>query len=196
MMKISLGRNELLYFANSLPGFCDIDLSRISSVFIAQVMQLYYGRVINIFNIIDRVKSLEGIMESSCIKDEGVFLYEPLKGLMKAHFTNARFIFKNIKNQWGSDKYMGKTINKAFHNNKSEYVDDDLINYISYQLAIGAYDKKIKGKAITGEWIIFQKYQGKNYYLTLGYHSEGDKNIYKRVCVAYEQDFSFLKYEL
>ncbi|NHB93845.1 hypothetical protein C5469_17550 [Photorhabdus cinerea] len=59
MMKISLGRNELLYFANSSLGFCDIDLSRISSVFIAQVMQLYYGGVINIFNVTDRVKFLE-----------------------------------------------------------------------------------------------------------------------------------------
>ncbi|NHB93846.1 hypothetical protein [Photorhabdus cinerea] len=112
---------------------------------------------------------------------------------MKAHFTDARFIFKNIKNKWGSDKYMGKIINKAFHNNKSGYVDDDFINYLAYQLTIGAYDKRIKNKAITGEWIVFQKYQGKNYYLTLGSHSEGGENIYKIVCMAYEQYFSFLK---
>ena len=33
---------------------------------------------------------------------------------------------------------------------------------------------------MSGEWIVFQKYNEKNYYLTLAAHDEGDENIFKR----------------
>ncbi|MBS9430563.1 hypothetical protein [Photorhabdus akhurstii] len=193
MINVSLSRSELLAFANSLPGFCYVDLSRISSVFIAQIMQLYYGRIINVFNITNKIESLEGIRKNSSIKNESEFRYNPLKGLMKVHFTDARFILKNIINKLNGDDYIYKVVDEGFNKNNSGYADDDLFKYICHQLTVGAYNEKIEIKNMTGEWIVFQKYNGENYCLTLGSHSEGDENIYKRVCIAYEKDFPFLK---
>jgi len=42
------------------------------------------------------------------------------------------------------------------------------------------------------EWIVFKRYNGTNYYLTLATLDEGDQNINQRVRDAYEFDFPFL----
>ncbi len=42
------------------------------------------------------------------------------------------------------------------------------------------------------EWIVFKRYNGTNYYLTLAKLDEGDQNINQRVRDAYEFDFPFL----
>ena len=43
------------------------------------------------------------------------------------------------------------------------------------------------------EWIVFKRYHGANYYLTLACPDEGDQNINQRVRDAYEFDFPFLQ---
>lgn len=42
------------------------------------------------------------------------------------------------------------------------------------------------------EWIVFKRFNGTNYYLTLAKLDEGDQNINQRVRDAYEFDFPFL----
>lgn len=43
------------------------------------------------------------------------------------------------------------------------------------------------------DWIVFKRYHGANYYLTLARPDEGDQNINQRVRDAYEFDFPFLQ---
>ena len=47
---------------------------------------------------------------------------------------------------------------------------------------------KSETNAMTGEWIIIHKHQGKNYYLAVAAHDEGDQNVYDRVVLACEVD--------
>ena len=116
---------------------------------------------------------------------------------MKTHFTDASFILKNIGIhlglEHGNSEKLGKLVQEAFDQNSSGFVDDKFINHISTGMSFKALEERSKGHKLTGEWIVFQKYEGKNYYLTLAAHNEGDDKIYKRVCDCYEIDYAFLK---
>jgi hypothetical protein len=54
-----LGRPELLAFAESNISFIGVDLSRISFVFLAQLFQLYFSRVIDISNVTAEIKAMD-----------------------------------------------------------------------------------------------------------------------------------------
>ena len=109
---------------------------------------------------------------------------------------DAGFILKNIGNHMGYGQKktprLDKIIKEAFERNTSGYADDEFINYIAHHTTIGAYEERTK-KTLTGEWIVFQKHNEQNYYLTLAAHNEGDQNIYSRVKDVYEFDYPFLK---
>ena len=197
MNTISLSRKELENFAKNNLEFFGLDISRISSIFIAQVMQLQRNRIINTHQMLDEVKYLEGIKKVSSTKKAELFKKPLLKGLMKKHFTDASFILKNLGAHFGyehgGNKRLENLIQEAFTRNKSGYVDDEFINYIAHNSSIGAIQERASKKNISGEWIIFQQYDGKNYYLTLAAHDEGDENILKRVNDSYDFDFNFLR---
>ena len=194
---VSLTREDLEDFANNDIGFYGLELSRISSVFIAQVMQLQGNRVINTSQMLDEVKFLEGITSTSSTKKPEAFNKLPLKGLMKKHFNDANFIIKNLDAhfgyQYGGNKRLKNMVEEAFSRNESGYVDDEFISYMAHHATIGALEERAKNHSVSGEWIVFQKHKDKNYYLTLAAHNEGDDNIFKRIKYAYELDFGFLQ---
>ena len=195
MTAISLGREELEIYANKELAFYGLDLCRISSVFIMQVMQLNLARTFNTFKILDEVKYLEGISKTTATPKHTKFNRPPLKGLYKKHFTDAAFLVKNLTSHFGCDfggnDKLDKVVNDAFEENGSGYVDESLVKKLSHDLVISAIQERAS-KGLTGEWIIFQKHNEKYYYLTLGAHSEDDTEIFKRVIMAYEMNFPFL----
>ena len=175
MSNISLSREDLENFAANDIGFYGLDVSRISSIFIVQVMQMQARRVINTHQMLDEVKFLEGMKNSSSTQAASQFKREPLKGLMKKHFNDANFLIKNLGAHFGYDyggnKNLDALVKEAFARNMSGCVDDEFINYLAHESTIGALQERAKNKKISGEWIVFQKYQGGNYYLTLAAHN-------------------------
>ncbi len=198
MEKISLNRQQLEAIFLQDVSFSGLNISRFSIVFLAQVVQLKANQVINTHQMMDEIRFLEGVGHRTQTKRAMMFRREPLKGLMKTHFADAYFILKNIGIHMGLEngkgKRLGKLIQEAFDQNTSGVVDDKFINYISTGISFGALkERAMGGQKLTGEWIVFQEYEGENYYLTLAAHDEGDDKIYKRVCNCYELDYSFLQ---
>jgi len=192
---ISLTRIDLERIAENDLGFSGLDISRISSLFIGQVLQMKINLVVEIGQILNEVRYLEGHKIVSSTKNADQFKKTPLKGFMKKHFFDARFILKNIGAHFGveqgGNKNLDRIIKKGVDRNKSGCFDDEMASFLSYNFSKGATEKRARDGRITGEWIIFQRYKGKNYYLTLAAHDEGDENIYKRVKDAYAFDFPF-----
>ncbi len=155
------------------------------------------NRVINVHQMMDEIRWCEGLGRATQTKEASVFRKEPLKGLWKTHFTDASFIVKNIGIHMGleneGNKKLDKLISEAFAQNTTGIVDDQFISSIATGMSFGVLAERAKGKKLTGEWIVFQKYKEKNYYLTLAAHDEGDDSIYKRVCDCYELDYPYLK---
>ena len=197
MERVSLGRQELELLAADLVSFSGMDMSSFSTVFLAQTLQMHFGRTINVHRMMDEVRYLEGAKSHTNTKKASAFNRAPLKGLMKTHFTDARFIVKNIGVHFGLDNGGGKKLDKlirdAVERNTSGWVDDEFASYIAHGMTISAYEERAAKKKITGEWIVFQEYGGKKYYLTLAAHSEGDEVIYGRVLDCYDMDFPFLR---
>ena len=196
MCKVSISREELRRYAESNLAFHGLELDRISSIFVAQIYRLERNRVLNIFALMDEVKHLEGLKRSTSTGKERPFKGQILKGLHKKHFTDASFILKNIGIHLGYENgrtdHLDRIIQQAFERNTSGYVDDDFNNYVAHHTTVGAYEERAK-KSLTGEWIVFKRHHGKNYYLTLAAHDEGDENVRRRVDMAYEFDFPFLQ---
>lgn len=66
---------------------------------------------------------------------------------------------------------------------------------VAYRTVIEGYKKRAK-RGLTGDWIIYGKHEGRNYYLALAAHEEGERpnaiQLYKtlqQVCAA---EFPFL----
>lgn len=49
----------------------------------------------------------------------------------------------------------------------------------------------MENKALTGEWIVYAKHEGKNYYLCLGKPHEN--NTYEKIKMVIKYDFPFLQ---
>lgn len=195
--KVSLNRQQLEKLILSKSSFSGLDVSRFSMIFLAQFIQMDRNRVINVHQLMDEIRSCEGLRRTTQTKKASVFRKEPLKGLWKKHFTDASFILKNIGIHIGLEKEGNKKLDQliieAFAQSTTGVVDDQFINYITTRVTFGVFEERAKENKLTGEWIVFQKYKQKNYYLTLAAHDEGDYSIYKRVCDCYRLDYPHLK---
>lgn len=164
MKKVSLSKNDLLEFAENDLGFCGLDLNRISTIFIAQILQLQANRTIDTLSLMDEVKYLEGLRKYTATKKEEAFKKPTLQGLYKKHFMNAGFIGKNIGAhfgvEWGGNSKLENLITEVFSNNNSGYVDDDFVNQLTHGIVTQAIETRAK-EGLTGEWIIFQKFKKK-----------------------------------
>ena len=55
-------------------------------------------------------------------------------------------------------------------------------------MVIDPIEIKSISNEITGEWVVFHKHEGANYYLTFALHTETNDEIHKRVVIACEFD--------
>lgn len=196
-VNIAIDRQELERFANSHIGFIGLDLTRISLTLLGQIFILHHSRTVNTFQILDELKFLEGLRKSTNTQKADKFNHPPLIVLRKKHFMSAIFIPHNIFAHFGitngGNPRLDEIVKEAFKTNTSGYADAEFFNTLAHNFTVGAYEERAKRKRLSGEWIVFQEYAGKNYYLTLGSHTEGDDAIYDRVIDCYKNDFRFLQ---
>ncbi|ENO1827555.1 hypothetical protein BBM40_19485 [Vibrio parahaemolyticus] len=187
-----MDRSQLEEYARSSLVFYGLDLSRISSVLIAQIWNHELNRSLNVHSIGDELKRIE----RGSSKKVGMFKHLPLKGLYKAHFFDARFIHGNINAEFGFDyggnKKLDNVISQAFEQSKSPYSSDEMAMFLAHELTVKTIENRAQKGNLSGEWIVFQIHEGQNYYLALGRHKESDQDIYDRVQAAYRLDFPFL----
>ena len=63
---------------------------------------------------------------------------------------------------------------------------------IVHQLVLGGLDERAGAQRMTGDWIIFAKREGRNFYLGLGTHDDDDEALYQRLRQGSEWEFPFL----
>lgn len=196
--KVSLGRYELLEFARNELAFFGLELERISSLFLAQILQIKTRRSVDIFSITDELKALEGVGPKTQTKKEQPFNSGTLlEGLYYKHFTDARFIAKNFASEFGCEKGGNKTlrnlIGRLVYEHRGEYVNDGFAEALAHESTVGALRRRAKRGGLTGEWIVFAKRRDKRYYLCLAAHEDSNEVIRSRADSAKDMDFAFLK---
>lgn len=149
----------------------------------------HYG--INPFQIVDEVRALEDSAKVTKTKQASQFTHAPLKGLWHKHFFCARFLAHNITNHLSGGK-LDKLVSEVLDPNKSPVVTESMIRELSHRVTVEAFEQRAAKGNLTGEWIVFAKYEEKNYYLCLATHRAGDHSIYNNIKAACWPQFPFL----
>lgn len=173
---------------------------RFSSALVNQIAYFPYNGMNSPYEfILPEILHLEEKSNPSQTKAAEKFSRNPLMaGLWKKHFFLPHYIAMNYSNYWKVNSQRSQKFEQHFNKIYGSYVKsptlekarevsakiaDDFINIPQSDFDSGKRKK-------TGEYIIFKKHEGLNYYLCLGFHRSDDK-IIQWVNEAYK-DFPFL----
>lgn len=186
----TVSSSQLRAFASSIQ-IDRIAEGRYSQLFILDLMIYSEMRVINPFQVIDEIKSMEG-PDKSRTKPPSKFRNKPLKGLWHKHYFTARFIAKNIQNHLRGGK-LELVIRDSIKETSSPDAIDEFSRRLAHKVVSESFDQRAGNKKLTGEWIIFSKHNDQNYYLSMATHDMKDELTYARIKTVCFSEFPFLK---
>lgn len=166
-----------------------VPLNRCSRLLFMQLRErLTQTPELNPGKVFSAIRELEG--GPTCgTKPAAPFRGETLKGLWHKHYEEAGIssVARNINNALKrppairipkySESYQSKWI-------AAEEIANQMIQH-------GHYNRKA-AREYTGEWLVFAKHKGENYYLCLAKHSDGDENIRELIDEHCRPKFPFL----
>lgn len=142
--------------------------------------------------VINEIKSLEGLAPSQRTKPATEFKRPLLRGLWHKHFlpTLPSAFAHNILNHLGKNG-LSSLVEDVFDPVKSSVVTREMIEELAHRVVEESIVNRGAAEKLTGEWIIFAKENGINYYLCISRHSSGDDNIANHVKLC-AHEFPFL----
>jgi hypothetical protein len=163
-------------------------VSRISELmwFDMYVLEAEFG--VSPHDIIKSVLDLEAGEKSQGVKPATPFGKLPLKGLWHKHFFSAHFLVNNIILGHGKNG-LAKLIDEVFDAANSPIVTHEMIAELARRATRDPVEQRDTAGKLTGEWIIFTKQGGKNYYISANTHAAGDQFIYDRITQYCVRDF-------
>lgn len=198
--RLQITEEEVALFQDDNVGLCGVDCSRLSPLLLAQLASVRKHRSFNYFSVTDVIQNLEGLgREGSCVRGEEPFKHQPLKGFWKAHFFDARFLMRNLFNHWGlayeSSPKFGELYSRVAEEEEKDPTVHGWQGRLAHEFTMGGYEQRVKQKNLTGEWLIFAKYENLNYYLCFTQHSstkDGDEAIFAMIKEYCENQYPFL----
>jgi hypothetical protein len=165
--------------------------SRISELFWVDLYIYAEQYDVDPTEVLREISDLETGAGASQTKPAAEFRRDPLKGLWHKHFFSARFVPQNIANGLRGGA-LEKLVDEVLDANKSEPVTADMIAELSRRAVHEPLENRADQNTLTGEWIVFAKHGGQNYYLCLNTHRAGDQMIMDRIRTHCTRDFPFL----
>ncbi|PKV10806.1 hypothetical protein CVO74_19550 [Xanthomonas prunicola] len=86
-----------------------------------------------------------------------------------------------------------KKIADAAASGEERYVTEADIEEFAHDIVVFNFERLRVDSSLTGEWLIFAKYNEENYYLSLGKHDTGDELIRSQIDVFCLCEFPFLE---
>ena len=145
--------------------------------FVGELVARYVLSIDHIGMIMDELAFLEGNSSITKTKTESQFKGEILHPLWHKHYFQVRFIPHNLLNEMRNDN----TVERVMSPFDGQLITEELIGKLTHELVFGNLESRSSEGRMTGEWIIYSKTNGRNYYFTFGSHLEGDQNIRDRV---------------
>lgn len=127
--------------------------------------------------VLHEIDSLENGTATSTTKVETQFKYPPLYPFWHKHFSSSRHMKANIGAHWKINKGGSRTLSEMIGIVAAEQGDDPDLwpKRLAHEFIIGAQRDRAAARQTTGDWIIFAKHEGINYYLDIATHEEGRK---------------------
>lgn len=151
----------------------------------------------NPFAVLDEIDYLEGITKASRTKSEAQFKKSPLFPLWHKHFFSAQHLIKNVGIRWNLPNGGNRDLDKMINDVAGKYGEDPTAwpGYLTHQLVVGGFTDRAE-RGLTGDWLIYAKYENRNYYLDLATHEEGvadqANTLFKKLKNGSQSEFPFL----
>lgn len=153
------------------------------------VWDLEFG--IGALEVVESINSLEAGELHNGTKSATVFKNPPLKGLWHKHVFSARFLPQNIALAHGRNG-LKDLITEIFDPSKP-IITAEMIEELSRRATNEHVERRDAEGKLTGEWLVFAKHGGENYYLSLNTHGAGDQFIYDRIMEHCPKNFPELQ---
>lgn len=199
LSELDLTEEEVTYFREADVGLNGIDIQRVSWFLSAQLAFARKSKLFSSFAVTDVIQRLEGRGRGTSVKPPQQFKHNPLKGFWKVHFFDARFIFRNLINEWGLEY---ETSSKFYELCKKVTDEEDESpspfgwqGRLAHKFVIEGFEERARRHRITGEWLIFAESASEKYYLCIATHSdkkEDDKKIHDLIISTCGNEFPYL----
>ncbi|AUI89042.1 hypothetical protein [Xanthomonas oryzae] len=188
---------ELLSFAAAI-GLESVVTGRYSFLLLLQLFGAAKSGMLNPAKVVSQIRVLEGVAAANGLKAATQFKPPPpLQGLWHQHYLEDGLPGLAINLKKGLHRFgipfFKKKIADAEASREERYVTEADISKIAYDVGVSNFERLKDDESLTGEWIIFAKHNGKNYYLSLGKHGSGDELLRSRIDAFCLAEFPFLK---
>jgi hypothetical protein len=206
--RISLSMDEMRAIKHEvLRGRPFVD--RVSFALALNMARMYQERG-DFFQVLNELDFMERYLETpskrrvSSTKPATRFVTRPLDRFWHKHFSSARHIVHNIGATWGINRggAGNQSLDAMLRQVAEECGDDPTMwkNVLSYRFVVEGYVARAQCRPrqregrVTGDWILFAKHAGENYYLALANHADGDEpeRLYTQLVQSCAAEFPFL----
>ena len=195
--KISMTLDEVAAYKRAIT--CNAEFSDRISVGFAIRLEIQRAAHGDEHHVLWEIEHLEKGIETTT-KPASQFKFPPLHPFWHKHFSSYRHTLRNIGERWNVSRGGGNRDLKAMIDRVADECgrDPDLWpKKIAHDCIIGALEERSADRRMSGDWIIFAKYNGQNYYLDLATHEEGlpggpAEHLYERLKQGSSAEFPFL----
>lgn len=188
--------SELLSFAEAI-GLESVVAGRYSFLLLLELFGATQSGMLNPAKVVSQIRVLEGVEAARGLKAATLFKHPPLQGLWHQHYLEDGLpsVARNIQKGIGKFglPYVKQKIADAKASGEERYFTEADVAQIAYDAVMSNWERLINSEALTGEWLVFAKHEGKNYYLSLGKHNSGDDLLRSQIDAVCLQEFPFLK---
>lgn len=168
------------------------------------LLQLYGGArsgTLNPAKVVQEICILEGLHgEPSSLKPATQFKRAQLGGLWHKHYLEDGIVAMALNLQKELRKNglpaLKRKVEEAQASGEERYFTADDLAAATYEATHGAWERLQTERRITGEWIIYAVHDGKNYYLSLGKHTDGDNVLRTQLEIFTRHEFPFIAEQL
>ena len=161
---------------------------RISQLFLLDMYVSDFEFGISPEEVLFSVNELENGETATGAKQATMFKHAPLRGLWHKHFFAARFLVQNITLGLGKDG-LRKIVEEVCDPKKSDVITKEMTEEVARRISNDPLEARDSAGKLAGEWIVFVKNGGQNYYLCIVSHDTPDKNTFDRIVEFGVKDF-------
>jgi len=170
---------------------------RISLLFLLSFFGAYKAGRINPFQVAREIEALEK-GETTGLKPPIQNRHQPLKGLWHKHYMQPGMASLAMNIQHGLKQYgipyLAKKVQESKESGEERYFTIEDVVPMANDAVQGNWQRLREAERLTGEWIVFAKHEGLNYYLTLMTHDktthQHERQQIENICC---REFSFLE---
>lgn len=152
---------------------------------------------LNPAKVIREIEALEGLGEPSLLKPPILNKHPPLKGLWHKHYLEDGVGAMAFNLRKGLGKYglplFSQYIREATTTGEERFLNAEDCNAIVNDAVLGNWSRLVDAAELTGEWIVYARHEGLNYYLCMGTHDKDEhETLRTQIDTLCCQEFPFL----